>query len=86
MVHNLTHQDHPQLKRTTTNMTLMITWSGGEEHPWFFFHEVPTKESQKLQIRLPYHRTRLDKILHTRPPLGYGRPCERLKLPIYRDI
>jgi hypothetical protein len=44
-VHSLTHQDHPQLKRTTTNMTLMITWSDGEEHPWFFFHEVPTKES-----------------------------------------
>jgi hypothetical protein len=44
------------------------------------------EESHKLQTRLPYHRTRLDRILHTRPPLGYRRSCKRLKLPIYRDI
>ena len=40
--------------------------------------------SYRQDYLLPNLRMRSDRILHTRPPLGYGRPCECLKLPIYR--
>jgi hypothetical protein len=39
-------------ERSTTSM-IRIMWLDGEEHPWFFIHEVPTEERHKLQTRLP---------------------------------